>query len=332
MNFKYDVVIPVRNGSKYIIKAVESCLSQTEKPCHVIVVENNSSDDTLKKVTSYVMNNSLDSKVIIIATKQEGVSRARNLGVSNCDSEVIAFLDADDFWEPNKMHLQLPLLTKFSLVHTGSFVVDEEENFVRSENPVDTDSQSAIFELDYPVTGSASSVICLKSEFNQAGGFDDNLDLAEDLDLWIRLGKIRGFGSVNKELVSLRLHENRSQSASASYEYKKKEFISLFYVLSKNTSLYPSVKSPWLRVLNWYFLDTKFSPRFLWYVIHGYKNVFPENQLNLLNILNLYFQTLYDLVLRKYVILRLMRKTLIKGWIIVRKIYVFIMRSLNLKN
>jgi len=98
-----DVVIPVFNGRETIVSAIESVL--TEQGTYVrriIVVDDGSRDDTVERVRS------LGSSMIeLVSTPNQGVARARNLGIKKATAEWIAFLDADDVWMPGKLEAQL---------------------------------------------------------------------------------------------------------------------------------------------------------------------------------------------------------------------------------
>jgi len=98
-----DVVIPVYNGVKTIRDALTSVFEQQGDWVHrIIVIDDGSSDDTAKLV------HDLGSPLIeIVSTSNQGVAKARNLGIEKSTAEWIAFLDADDVWMPNKLLKQL---------------------------------------------------------------------------------------------------------------------------------------------------------------------------------------------------------------------------------
>ena len=312
----YDVIIPVKNGFKFILEAIESCLKQTRPPCHILIIENNSVDGTFELVTRFIDENDLQYCVTLLRSPGNGVSVARNYGISISDAPIIAFLDADDMWERNKMELQIPLLSERSLVHSGCTIIDELNNQLAFENPQYSKSASAIYELDYPVSGSASSVICLKSDLELVGGFDEKLELAEDLDMWIRLSSLRGFVAVDAKLVRIRIHENRTQSQKSDFDFKLKEIDSLFYVLKKNAALYPNVKNPSDKILNWYILDTRFNIRFILLLRkHSQKSIFSI-QLTVRKLFSVYFSAIFYIAFKKFWILGLLRRIILKLLII----------------
>ncbi len=314
----YDVIIPVKNGARFILDAIESCLQQTKKPCHIYVIENQSEDNTVQIVSDYIIANSLDSSVKLIQSPGVGVSLARNYGISNSHAPILAFLDSDDIWEKDKMELQIPLLKHFSLVHGGCTVVNEVNNLLSIEMPKEYSPPSAIYELDYPVSGSASSVICLRTELEKVNGFDEKLDLAEDLDLWIRLSSLRGFGAVHKPIVRIRIHGNRTQSLSKNFNFKLREINALLYVLQKNRLIYPDVTFPYSKVITWYVLDTRFNLKFLWLLRRNFQSFDFGFQITNRRLICIYFGSLYFILFRKFRILRLIRRIFLKLLIILK--------------
>ncbi|MCV4871952.1 glycosyltransferase family 2 protein, partial [Escherichia coli] len=91
------VIIPTYNYGRFIAAAVESALGQTLGPAEVIVVDDGSADTTAEAVARF------GGRVRYIRQENAGVCRARNRGVEESRGELIAFLDADDIWEPTKL-------------------------------------------------------------------------------------------------------------------------------------------------------------------------------------------------------------------------------------
>ena len=96
-----SVVIPVHNGEEYLREGIESVLAQTHDRVQVIVVDDGSSDESARVVQSF------GSLVRYCYQPQRGAAAARNRGVELADGGWIAFLDADDLWEPDKLRKQL---------------------------------------------------------------------------------------------------------------------------------------------------------------------------------------------------------------------------------
>ena len=100
-----DVIIPAYNASKYIAETIESVLAQTLLPNKIIIVDDGSTDDTVEIVEKFYFD-----LIEVISIPNGGVSQARNVGIHASNADYIAFLDADDLWEPEKLSAQAQAL------------------------------------------------------------------------------------------------------------------------------------------------------------------------------------------------------------------------------
>ena len=117
-----SVIIPTYNYGRFIAETIESALGQTLLPHEVIVVDDGSTDETAEVVASF------GERVRYIYQENAGVCAARNRGVAASSGDLIAFLDADDIWEPTKLEKQA---AKFAdpdvgLVHCGMREFDSD--------------------------------------------------------------------------------------------------------------------------------------------------------------------------------------------------------------
>lgn len=104
------IVMPAFNAGRTITSAINSILNQNFQDWELIIIDDGSVDDTLTKVKQVV-----DERVKHISLNfNGGVASARNIGVNTTDSEFIAFLDADDLWEQNKLSVQIGLMSRFN--------------------------------------------------------------------------------------------------------------------------------------------------------------------------------------------------------------------------
>ena len=101
-NFLVSVVIPLYNCEKYILQSVQSILDQTYKRIELIIIDDGSTDSSLK-----IVKNIKDKRVRIITKQNGGLAQARNSGISEARGELIGFLDADDYWHPSKIERHL---------------------------------------------------------------------------------------------------------------------------------------------------------------------------------------------------------------------------------
>ena len=125
-----SVIIPFYNEENYFESCVNSALSQTYSNIEIIIINDGSDkiyDEQLNKI-----KNEYPDKIKIFAQQNQGVSAARNLGIKNSNGEYIAFLDADDFWLPNKLENKINLIKKYKIdfIHGSYLIVNDHNSFV----------------------------------------------------------------------------------------------------------------------------------------------------------------------------------------------------------
>jgi glycosyltransferase involved in cell wall biosynthesis len=183
-----SVIIPAYNSGKTILRALDSVLSQSTLPSEIIVVDDGSSDNTC----SLVEENYPDVK--LIKQPNAGAAAARNTGTRLSTGELIAFLDSDDFWHIRKLEYQISIFERFDdvgICSTKCVFLSEHANLIYQEK-----SQSLLEPCNYerisfpkifhsPYFGTPS-VMMRKSLFEKVNGFNQSLETAEDVDLWLR--------------------------------------------------------------------------------------------------------------------------------------------------
>ena len=95
MKIKVSVIVPAYNASNYIEKCIDSLLAQTLKGIEIIVINDGSTDDTLKKLSKY------EDKIKVVTQENRGVASARNKGLDLCSGEYIGYVDSDDWVCPS---------------------------------------------------------------------------------------------------------------------------------------------------------------------------------------------------------------------------------------
>ncbi|MCR4681974.1 MAG: glycosyltransferase [Clostridiales bacterium] len=179
MNIGVSVVIPVYNCSVYIGKAIESVLSQTQKPLEIIVADDGSDDGSAAVAASF-------PGVRVVSLPHRGVSAARNGGIAASSGEWIAFLDADDVWHPEKLEKQARYLEE----HPGcEMVFCGYRNFTDIPDSELSERQKQIMSAVVPEYLVSA---CVKREvFDRYGLFDETLRFGEDTE-WIARLRMEG--------------------------------------------------------------------------------------------------------------------------------------------
>ena len=229
-----SVVIPTYNRSEELKRALESVLSQTYKNFEVIVVDNNSTDDTDAMLKS--LN---DQRIRLLKIKNNGVIAAsRNLGINASNGEWIAFLDSDDWWHSNKLEKVMRYCNSgYDVCYHDLKIVSSQGRFslhqkkmsgYQVKNPVFND----LIQLGNALSN--SSVVVKASLIKQAGGLceDKNLIGSEDYECWIRLSKLSDkFKYIPEVLGCYWIGDANTTSATLSItnlQYINKRYIAKF--------------------------------------------------------------------------------------------------------
>jgi glycosyltransferase involved in cell wall biosynthesis len=179
------VVIPVYNGERFIRRAVDSILKQTYAVTQIIVV-----DDGSKDATCSIVESEYGDRVILLRQQNGGPAKARNAGLRIAIGEYIAFLDADDWWEPEKIARQLQVLREHPNAvgnYTGLRVMTDEGEHLTDLKPVDHTTLWPTLRWCNPGVP-PSSVLLRRSFLDQLGsGFNERQLGSEDWNLWFRL-------------------------------------------------------------------------------------------------------------------------------------------------
>lgn len=184
---RVSVIIPTHNRDWCIMRAIESVLGQTFTDLDVWVIDDGGSDGTEEVVRKCAGIASVP--VHYVRTKHRGVSAARNTGVHLSSGNLVALLDSDDEWLPDKLERQTACLDRFpeaALVHGGEIWV---RNGIEVQVP-DAYSKygGEVYDRCLPVCMIGPSTAVIRREvLVELGGFDESFPVCEDYDLWLRL-------------------------------------------------------------------------------------------------------------------------------------------------
>jgi glycosyltransferase involved in cell wall biosynthesis len=184
------VVVPNFNCGRFLPDALDSVLAQTYPHREVIVIDDGSTDDSLLVLNAYRDRVGPD-RLQIVTQPNQGVSAARNAGIERSRGELIAFLDADDVWHPEKLAKQVPLFAgpAVGLVYCAVEYVDEQlrrlgTNLTGRRGHVLR--EIALLRGTVVLAGGSTAVV-RRACFDRVGRFDREMSTAADWDMWRRI-------------------------------------------------------------------------------------------------------------------------------------------------
>jgi len=218
-----SVVIPAFNAEAFIAQAISSVLSQIHEPVELIVVDDGSTDQTVPIADSID-----DPRLTLVSGPNRGVSRARNIGLERAKGEAIGFLDADDYWLPKKLAVQLDALEDDpQLVAIGSLMRYESaegRNLGTAGQPVERKEQDLIARarlMPFPL----SSILFRTNVVVALAGFDEELRQAQDLELLSRVASVGDIRCVPEVMGAYRIHGNSISARDTGLQRTATRFI-----------------------------------------------------------------------------------------------------------
>jgi glycosyltransferase involved in cell wall biosynthesis len=195
------VILPCYNAANFLTRALDSVLAQTHQNCRVWVVDDGSTDETAQVVKRYPTN------VEYFCQEHAGQSAARNRGIDLSGGTYIAFLDADDYWFPEKLQQQIAVLEKspnVGLVCTDCATLKEGRDAGRYFGNGKIPKTGRLFErLTRECFVFTPTVVIRRKCLEEIGRFNQSLVVSEDFHLWLRIAA-RWDVAVIPELLAVR--------------------------------------------------------------------------------------------------------------------------------
>lgn len=197
-------IIPTYNAASYLIRAVDSALSQTYPNIEVIIVDDGSTDDTTQ-----IVARRYGARVRYLRQANAGPSAARNRGIAEAQGEFVHFLDADEFLLPTKVEKSYALFCEkpeIGVVYGHGIPLRSDDE---SEIPMDYPPLPSGWVMCHWLTGMmsggtygvTSSFMVRRDAVLDVGGFPEDQRVAEDWDVWIRLAARYPFAVLDEKLV-----------------------------------------------------------------------------------------------------------------------------------
>jgi glycosyltransferase involved in cell wall biosynthesis len=213
-SLKISVLMPAYNAEKYISEAIESILNQTFKDFEFIVIDDCSTDGTGKIINRYAAE---DPRIIFLRNESNlKISKTLNRGIDIARGKYIARMDADDWSYPDRLQKQFDFMEKNPEVGVSGGAVDicnEQMKITgrRKYNLSDSDIRKKIFRYN-PFAHSA--IIIRKDVLQKSGLYDNDYNLAEDYELYFRIGRYAKFANLEDVLLKYRIFSGSSTGKS----------------------------------------------------------------------------------------------------------------------
>lgn len=196
-----SVIIPVFNRTIQPVRAVQSVLEQTFSDWELLLVDDGSDMETKRVLLELQRPPRIR---VLFSRSNRGVSAARNRGILSARGRLIALLDSDDTWHPQKLQQQLEQLERTP----GSVICHTDEEWIRNSVPlhqkkIHAKPEGRIFLPSLPLCAvSPSSILLPRRLLLENGLFDEALPACEDYDMWLRLSSRFEFTLVRRPLVT----------------------------------------------------------------------------------------------------------------------------------
>lgn len=214
-NSKVSFLLSIYNDEKYIKECIESIVNQTYKNFELIIIDDGSTDNSVSIIRQFK-----DNRIKLYSKKNSGLADSLNYGLDKCTGLWIARMDGDDICYPNRLEEQIKYIND-DIAVIGSFVdvIDEKGKKVLSltnapivhEEIVDN-ILNAKPALVHP------SVLINKKFLLKVGGYDTRFNIAEDIELWLRLSKVGRIINIEKKLLKLRKHNENISIKKLDYQ------------------------------------------------------------------------------------------------------------------
>jgi glycosyltransferase involved in cell wall biosynthesis len=212
-----SIILPVHNGSKYLAKAIQSCLDQTYTNLELIVVDDASTDDSLLIAQTC---KSRDNRIRIISNEKNlALPASLNIGHKHAKGNFITWTSDDNLYQKDALrNLYRIMVDKdVDIVYSDYLIMDEDGTLVREARLKDIE-----YLLLYGVIGTC--FLYTKAVYTRNKGYDENLFLVEDYDFWLRALKHSKFLRIkNPGFYYYRQHKDSLTGRMTMDPYLKKQ-------------------------------------------------------------------------------------------------------------
>ena len=227
-NSTLNVVMAVKNDSKFLSQSIESILKQTYKDYKFLIVDDFGSKKVKKILEHYRKK---DQRIKIIKNKKNiGLTKSLIRAINSSKSKFIARIDSDDYSHKDRLQKQINWINKSEsrvLCGTNYYQIDKKNVFKKKKLPCNHKDikKNIIFKNCFV---HSSTLFRLKA-YKQAGGYNKNIKYAQDYDLWSKLIHIGEVCNIRDKLTFIRINEN-----SISSVFQKKQTLNSIIISCNN--------------------------------------------------------------------------------------------------
>ncbi|MBF2072891.1 MAG: glycosyltransferase [Synechococcales cyanobacterium C42_A2020_086] len=202
-----SVLMPVYNAQRYVAQAVESILNQSFGDFEFLIIDDGSTDRSLKILQRYANQ---DPRIRLISRPNTGYVKALNELLALAQGEFLARMDADDVAMPNRFAQQVKFLRQHPevlCVGGAQDWIDDAGRFLLHHPEAETDAEIQQLALSGQTPINHPSAMMRRTAVLQVGGYDEALHPSEDLDLWLKLGEIGQLANLPETVLQYRQHD-----------------------------------------------------------------------------------------------------------------------------
>ncbi|MBN8569573.1 MAG: glycosyltransferase [Ignavibacteria bacterium] len=223
MNEYISVVMSVYNEEKYISAAIKSILNQTYPYFEFIIINDGSTDNSESIIKSFK-----DERIVYKKIEKVNFSKALNEGLNIAKYNYVARMDADDISLPDRFEKQIKFMVENPDVQVLSSGYALFKNKIISHiHKLPQNDRDIKEQLNYSGSVCHAGSIYSKNYILQFGGYNESLDMLEDMDLWLRIRKETKFHNLDEVLYLIRIKEN---SMTSKESLKPKQFFRDIYL------------------------------------------------------------------------------------------------------
>jgi glycosyltransferase involved in cell wall biosynthesis len=231
-NPKVTVLMPAYNAGKYIGEAIASVLKQSFGDFELLIINDGSTDDTLKIIHSFH-----DARIVVINQENKGIAAALNVGLKLARAPYIARFDADDICYADRLKIQYEFITaypEYNIIGSAADYMDVNGNFIFTQHPAGHLNEE-IQQLKYTICPFIhSSVFYKKEQIIKNGGYNEHAYTFEDHFLWVNILKNEKACNLSQALIKVRLNPD---SITIDEKWRTRKFRNIKYATLKRRSI-----------------------------------------------------------------------------------------------